>query len=115
LDLEFLVELRLDSRELTAFELGNLDRLPSFGGADESDDISFGAARSPNACAKNSGHFPCGSTSMTLVLAMLAGDIAALTIWCCEYFSRRNLGTSSKSDRAYLAAARLRHIAGTAW
>jgi hypothetical protein len=98
LNLELLVELRLDPRELTAFELGNLDRLPSFGGANEGDDISFGAARCRMHVRK---------TSMTLVLAMLAGDIAALTIWCCKYFSRRNLRTSSKSDRAYLAAARL--------
>jgi len=35
LDLVFLIEFLLHGRELTSLELGDLDRLPSFGGADE--------------------------------------------------------------------------------
>ena len=31
----FLIKFLFDSRELTAFELGDLDRFPSFGSADE--------------------------------------------------------------------------------
>ncbi len=35
MDLVFLIELLFDRRELTPFELSDLDRFPSLGGADE--------------------------------------------------------------------------------
>jgi hypothetical protein len=35
LGLVFLIEFLLDDGELTSLELGDFDRLPSFGGADE--------------------------------------------------------------------------------